>query len=92
MLHTDPTNIPPEWTIMPNFDMGPPQKRRAILWLLAPYDILLPTKTDPALADRFCRFPTACAIENTPTSEKAGESWEVSVSVVEGNEPKTSKR
>jgi hypothetical protein len=35
MLHTDPKNIPPEWTIMPSFGMGPPQKRRAILWVLA---------------------------------------------------------
>ena len=35
MLHTDPTNIPPEWTIMPSFDVGPPQRRRAILWVLA---------------------------------------------------------
>ena len=26
MLYTDPTNIPPEWTIMPSFDVGPPQR------------------------------------------------------------------
>jgi hypothetical protein len=58
----------------------------------SPYDILLPTKTDPAVGDRFCRFPTACAMENTPAGEKAGESWEVPVAVVEGNEPRTSKR
>jgi hypothetical protein len=35
MIHADPMNIPPGWTIMPSFDMGPPQKRRAILWVLA---------------------------------------------------------
>jgi hypothetical protein len=35
MPHTDPKNIPLEWTIMPSFVMGPPQKRRAILWVLA---------------------------------------------------------
>jgi len=35
MLHTDPMNISPEWTITPSFDLGPPQRRRAILWVLA---------------------------------------------------------
>ena len=35
ILHTDPTKILPEWTIMPSFDVWPPQRRRAILWVLA---------------------------------------------------------
>ena len=35
MLRTSPKHIPPEWTIRPSFDMGPPQRRRAILWVLA---------------------------------------------------------
>jgi hypothetical protein len=35
MLHTIPKHIPPEWTICPTFDLGPPQSRRAILWVLA---------------------------------------------------------
>ena len=35
LLHTDPTNIASEWTIMPSIDVGPAQRRRAILWGLA---------------------------------------------------------
>ena len=31
-------------------------------------------------------------MENTPAGETAGESWEVSLAVVEENEPRTSKR
>jgi hypothetical protein len=84
-------NIPPEWTIMPSFDMGPPKKRRAILWVLA-HMIYYCQKKDPAVADRFCRFPTACAMEDTPAGEKAGESWGGPVAIVEGNESRTSKR
>jgi hypothetical protein len=57
----------------------------------SPYDILLPTK-EPTVADRFCRFPTTCAMENTPAGEKAGESREVPDAVVEGSKPRTSKK
>ena len=35
MLRTSPKHIPPEWTIMQSFDMGSPQRRWAILWVLA---------------------------------------------------------
>jgi hypothetical protein len=56
------------------------------------YDILLPTKTDPAAADRFCRFPMACAMENTQAGEKAGKRCEVHFAVLEGKEPRTSKK
>jgi hypothetical protein len=54
------------------------------------YDILLLTKPDPAVAEIFCRFPTACVMEKTQAGGKAGESWEVPVAVVAGNEARTS--
>ena len=34
-LRTSPKHIPPEWTIRPSFDLWPPRRRRAILWVLA---------------------------------------------------------
>ena len=35
MLRTSPKHIPSDWTIRPSFDLGPPQRRRTILWVLA---------------------------------------------------------
>jgi hypothetical protein len=35
MLRTAPRHIPPEWTLHPVFHIWPPQRRGAILWLLA---------------------------------------------------------
>jgi hypothetical protein len=35
MPHTNPEHIPPEWTVRPDFDLWPPQRRRA-----GPYGLL----------------------------------------------------
>jgi hypothetical protein len=35
LLHMDPRHIPDEWTTKPQFQTCPPQRHRAILWLVA---------------------------------------------------------
>jgi hypothetical protein len=35
MLRMDPRYIPPEWILRPHFKLWPPQRHRAILWVLA---------------------------------------------------------
>jgi hypothetical protein len=35
MMRTAPRHIPPEWTIRPDFHIWPPQRRGAIVWILA---------------------------------------------------------
>jgi len=34
-LRTDPRRIPPDWCLGPHFQFWPPQRHKAILWLLA---------------------------------------------------------
>jgi hypothetical protein len=34
-LRTDPSYIPKDWVVRPQFDIWPPQRRRATLWILA---------------------------------------------------------
>jgi hypothetical protein len=33
-LRTDPANIPPDWTTRPQFQLWPPKRHRAVLWIL----------------------------------------------------------
>jgi len=35
MLRTDPSRIPADWCLRPHFQFWPPQRHKAILWLLA---------------------------------------------------------
>jgi hypothetical protein len=35
MLRMDPRYVPPEWILRPDFSLWPPQRHRAVLWLLA---------------------------------------------------------
>ena len=37
MLRVAPKNIPHEWLIRPQMNLWPPQRQRAVLWLLARY-------------------------------------------------------
>jgi len=34
ILPTDPANIPQDWTTRPKFQLRPPQRHRAVLWIL----------------------------------------------------------
>ena len=35
ILRTSPRHINPKWTIRPDFNIWPPQRNQAILWLIA---------------------------------------------------------
>jgi exonuclease III len=35
ILRTDPCNIPPDWTTQPHYRLWPPQRHRAVTWILA---------------------------------------------------------
>jgi len=35
ILRIDPVHIPPDWTTRPQFRLWPPQRHRAVLWILA---------------------------------------------------------